>query len=109
MLNISVSFALAKWMALVCVIWIGPICLGQLLMIAAETTTFESIKGHRKELCSCSSQGFNNIVDFLVSGNYKVDSTPMNISSYTGEDSNVSSYFKRGVNQPSTLSIALLR
>lgn len=82
MLNINPTLSLIKWMSFACVIWIGAIGIGQLVMIAGETTTFETMKGRHRRICSCNKSSFSNILHFFSTGGYKVDSKVMESSSY---------------------------
>jgi hypothetical protein len=84
MMNINPSLALIKWMSFICVIWIGAIGIGQLVMIAGETTTYETTKGrnHRHRICACNQSSLNNLMHFFTTGGYKVDSKTMESSFY---------------------------
>lgn len=54
-------------------------------MIAAETTTYESLKRNRNDLCNCSPKGCGNMYEFIMNGTYKVNAVTMDVSKYTGK------------------------
>jgi len=83
MLNINPTLVLIKFMSFICVIWIGAIGIGQIIMIASETTTYETIKGKQtRPPCNCNLHGLQNNKNFLSSGSYRVNSKLMDLSSY---------------------------
>ncbi|RYH29320.1 hypothetical protein EON65_08915 [archaeon] len=66
----------ATWLSFFTGLWILSVLLGQLGMVASETTTFEVIKRGNQGVPVTIVQGVRNIIKFLQTGQYYVTDTP---------------------------------
>jgi hypothetical protein len=60
-------------LAIFAALWIGFLCFGQIELVAAETTTFEVLRGHHDgNTRRCRPAYISNVAHFLWTGNYRV-------------------------------------
>jgi hypothetical protein len=67
------ALALITYLSALCSIWIFCIFIGQIAMIASETTTFEQIRRNNFGKHPCTIRGLFNIGYFCKTGDYLVD------------------------------------
>lgn len=70
------SISVLTWVTACASLWIAAIFLGQMGLIASETTTFEVMKRKTNGVDGCTWRGARNIVKFFVTGAYAVSSAP---------------------------------
>ena len=82
MLREHPSIPILTYITFLVALWIATIFVGQMYMVATETTTYESMTGHRRQKVKAGNfkgcyRSIKNLVHFFRTGQYTVSYTPI--------------------------------
>lgn len=85
-INRNSAFLLNAYISILVSLWIFAIGMGQVMLVASETTTFEVMRKGRKSHLDCSCRPWSNLYHFIVHGTYRVTPVDLNksMNSLTG-------------------------